>query len=190
MSISDRQRWNSRYTQEECASFERPRGFLVQSALFLPHHGLALDAAMGLGGNAAFLLARGLRVIGVDISEVALRAARQRLPGLAAVQADLSHFYFPENTFELIVNFYYLERSLWPSYSSALKPGGILVFETLSIEMLSIHPEIDPLYLLKPGELRQAFPDLETISYRQEWITESGHRRPVASLVARRPDRE
>jgi SAM-dependent methyltransferase len=36
-----------------------------------------LDIAMGLGGNAAFLLERGLRVVGLDISWVALQRAKQ-----------------------------------------------------------------------------------------------------------------
>lgn len=184
---SDRQRWNTRYQQYEKPSIKRPRKFLLENAAYLPQKGLALDVAMGLGGNAGFLLARGLRVIGVDISEIALRRAYQRLPELFPVQADLRHFSLPDRAVDVILNFYYLERSLWPFYHRALKPGGILVFETMTQDMSLTHPEIDPVYLLAPGELCQAFSKLEILVYREETINEDGRQRPVASLVARCP---
>lgn len=50
---------------------------------------------MGLGANVGWLLAHGLRVIGVDISEVAVRQALVRHPGLQAVIADLTAFTWP-----------------------------------------------------------------------------------------------
>ncbi len=104
-----------------------------------------------------------------------------------AVQADLRHFKLPEEMFDLIINFYYLERSLWDQYIQALKPGGILITETLTEEFRKQHPEIEPAYLLAPGELQQIFTGTEILVYREELINEEGHLRPVASLVARRP---
>ncbi len=146
---------------------------------------------MGLGGNAAFLLEQGLRVVGVDVSEVAVFRAKQRMPGLMAVVADLNHFFLPEYTFDVILNFFYLQRELWPRYQRALRPGGLLFFETLTIDMLQIHPEIEPAYLLKPGELRQGFEEMEILVYEEVWEEEkSGHRRSVASLVARLVDKK
>jgi hypothetical protein len=67
MSLDDARRWNARYQMDMRESFERPRPFLVEHAHLLPSSGLALDIAMGLGGNAGFYWLR-LRVIGVDIS--------------------------------------------------------------------------------------------------------------------------
>jgi hypothetical protein len=32
--------------------------------------------------------------------------------------------------FDVILNFYYLSRLLWDTYRKALKPGGLLFFET------------------------------------------------------------
>jgi len=189
MPKSDAERWNARYLYEErYATFAQPRPFLVKHAAYLPGSGLALDVAMGLGGNAAFLLGRGLRVVGVDISWVAVRQAKARLPALMAVLADLTNFPLPERTFDVILNFYYLQRDLWPQYRRALRPGGVLFFETLTQEMRALQPEIDPLYLLAPGELRQAFADWEILVYREGWESaRGGHRRAVASLVARLP---
>ena len=189
MSNSDAARWNKRFREEvRYSSFERPRPFLVENAAYLPKSGLALDIAMGLGGNAGFLMERGLQVVGVDISSVAVQRAKERLPSLMAVQADLAQFYFPPATFDVILNFYYLQRGLWLQYQRALRPGGWLVFETLTQEFLTIQPEIDPEYLLAPGELSRAFPSLETIVYYEGWSSgETGHARPVASLLARAP---
>ncbi len=189
MPQTDAERWDARYQFEaRYATFTQPRPFLVENAAYLPSSGLALDVAMGLGGNAAFLLERGLRVIGVDISWVALRQAKARLPTLMAVLADLTCFHLPEHTFDVILNFYYLQRDLWPQYRRALRPGGVLFFETLTQEMRLIHPEIDPLYLLRPGELAQAFATWEILVYREGWEEGcGGHRRAVASLVARLP---
>lgn len=189
MAKEDSVRWDQRYQEESrYNSFNRPRPFLVENAGFLPSCGLALDAAMGLGGNAAFLLERGLRVVGIDISEVAVRQAKERLPRLMAVQADLDLFCLPSSTFDLIVNFFFLERQLWPQYARALRPGGVLVFETMTQDMREIRPDIDPAYLLTPGELNQAFPELQTLVYREGWTeNDRGHRRATAALVARKP---
>lgn len=186
--LSDANRWNARYLEEPRRSFEKPRAFLVENSRHLPANGLALDAAMGLGANAGFLLERGLRVVGVDVSEVGVGIAKQRMPALMGVVADLERFYLPTAAFDVILTFYYLQRSLWPEYTRALKPGGVLFFETLTVEMLEIQPDIERSYLLEPGELQEAFPELETLVYREGWSEgeNGGHRRPTAGLIARR----
>lgn len=189
MPVEDRHRWDERYIAEErYQTFVEPRPFLVEHASHLPRCGWAIDLAMGLGGNASFLLQRGLNVIGVDISSVAVRQACARLPGLLAIQADLTHFCLPEERFDVLLNFFYLQRDLWPAYERALRPGGLLVMETLTGAMNETHPEIDPVYLLEPQELLGAFPGLETLAYREEWTEgRSGHPRATAALIARKP---
>lgn len=188
MPLEDAHRWNTRYQHDLRDSFTEPRSLLVDNAHLLPTSGLAIDLAMGLGGNAAFLIEYGLQVIGVDISDTAIRNACESLPQLIPVIADLTNFFLPVASFNVIINFFYLQRDLWPLIALALKPGGILIYETLTIDMQVIHPEIDPEFLLLPGELAQAFPGLQTITYKEGWQNlHSRHPRPVASLVARRP---
>jgi tellurite methyltransferase len=190
MPHEDALRWNQRYLKDDrFTTFLEPRTFLLQNAGLLPDKGLALDVAMGLGGNSAFLMQRGLRVLGVDISSVAVRRAHHHLPGLMVVVADLTNFYLPAAAFDVIVNFYYLQRGLWPVYRQALRPGGVLIFETLTTAMLAIQPDTDPAFLLQPGELRQAFDGWDILVYRENWVeTRRGLKHPVASLVARRPE--
>jgi tellurite methyltransferase len=186
MPISDAHRWNKRYQQDVFKTPGSPRSFLVQNAAHLPEQGLALDVAMGRGNNTSFLLERGLKVVGVDISEVAVSCAKGRFPALMALVADLTHFHFPQRYFDLIINFYYLQRDLWSVYQRALRPGGILVFESLTLDMLEQSPDIDPKYLLAPGELPCAFQSMQILVYRESWILDDrGHSRAVASLVAR-----
>jgi tellurite methyltransferase len=187
MPLSDALKWNQRYQQEKFKSFEQPRSFLLESAVHLPGGGLALDMAMGLGGNAGFLIKRGFRVIGLDISSVAVFNAKSRYPDLMAAVVDLTCVYLPANKFDVILNFYYLQRDLWPVYKRALRSGGILIFESLTVKMLEQSADIDPEYLLTSGELLQGFRELNILAYREDWvIDDKGHYKAVASLVARK----
>lgn len=189
MPDEDRLRWDERYLKDRRYSgLDRPRPFLVEHAYLLPASGLALDVAMGLGANAGFLLERGLQVIGVDISAVAVRRAKASFPALGVFIADLYGFHLPQASFDVILNFFFLQRDLWRDYELALKPGGLLIFETLFVAELPAQHAADPCYYLQPGELAAAFPGLETLVYRES-ISESEHKTPrhTAALIARKP---
>lgn len=189
MPLEDAVRWDKRYESDERHAIRRgPRTFLVEHATYLPSCGLALDVATGLGDNAGFLIERGLDVIGVDISSVGIIRAKRRWPELMAVIADLTRFCIPGRYFDVILNFYYLQRELWPVYRRALRPNGILIMEVLTEEMMTIKPDMDPNFLVKPGELGKAFSDWEILHYHEGWIELDNERqRAVASLVARLP---
>lgn len=187
MAQSDGFRWNKRYKEATTFALSEPRPLLLEADHWLPQGGLALDLAMGLGQNAAFLLQKGFKVIGVDISSIALQLAKRRYPQIMAVCADLEFFSLPANTFDVIINFYYLQRSLWDSVRKWLKPNGLLIIETMTIEMKALKPEIDERYLLQPEELKQCFSDFELLLYREGWRDRNGnHPRAVASMVARK----
>lgn len=191
MARSDAIRWNNRYEDGNYFPLREPRSLLLDSSKWLPSQGLALDLAMGMGYNAAFLAQRGLKVMGIDISFVALQKAKTFFPQIMAICADLESFILPDELFDVIINFYYLQRSLWEHVRRWLKPNGLLIVETMTEEMKALKPHIDKRYLLKAGELKEAFSDFEILLYHEGWQDREGnHPRAVASLVARKPDKQ
>lgn len=188
MPAADAARWDARHRLNLDLPAGSPREFLFENAHHLPRSGWALDAAMGRGAAAGFLLAHGLRVIGVDISPVAVTASRNEWPGLCAIRADLTAFELRAASLDVIVSFYYLERTLWPAFRRMLKPGGVLVLETLSAAMQVSRPEVDPAHFLERGELLEAFADWEVLAYREGWTRPPGRSaRATAAIAARRP---
>ena len=159
----------------------------MRFSCFLPQSGLALDLACGYGRNTLYLARQGLVAIGIDRSMDGLisgreDAARANLKA-SFVQADLTMFAFPPNAFSVVVCFKYRDRNWYPSIRSALRPGGLLVYETYSIDHLKFgHKPLDPAHLLERNELLQAFGDWEILYYREVWKG-----RGIASLVARKP---
>ena len=142
-----------------------------------------------MGASSLFLAESGLHVIALDISLVALRLAKQRagarsLP-LEAVVYNLSNPWLPPETFEVILNFHFLERATFPVFRQALKPGGLLFFETFQKAEDDL---LVPEYYLEPGELLAAFVDFDIIYWAESVLpaTESHPQRAMAQLVARK----
>ena len=191
MSHPDANRWNERYSSE-CDFWSEllPSQLLIEFDYLLPTGGVALDAACGMGRNGFYLVKRGLRVISLDISETALShlVRRYRSEGLKPSVAiyDLSNPWFPNDYFDVIINFRFLNRYTFPVYRGALKPGGILFFETfLQSDDDTQHPE----YYLDTGELLDEFKQFEVIHWEEKKITRQGEltQKWIAQLVARKP---
>lgn len=190
MNQSDQDKWNKRYTTDKTQWLNSPpRKLLLDYLARLPRRGLVLDAAAGVGMNGLVLARRGLHVLALDLSEVGLRLAQQQAlaegVGLETAVYDLSRPWFPPHSFDIILNFRFLERATFPIYRQALKPGGWLIFETF---IRTPDTESDADFYLLPGELHAAFADFEII-YSQETTAVGGRSRqhkPVAQLVARR----
>lgn len=161
MSQADRQRWDDKWADTQMESFE-PRPLLVRHRV-LQSGGRALDLACGPGHNALWLAERGYRVWGLDISGVAIRAARQsaRRRGLAAratfQEMDLADWRPEADHFDLVCVFRFLDRSLFPRIGRCLRPGGLLFYETRHVGWRRSHPGASLRYLLRRGELAAAF---------------------------------
>jgi 2-polyprenyl-3-methyl-5-hydroxy-6-metoxy-1,4-benzoquinol methylase len=184
-------RWNEKYRRESDLWLERePRQLLTSFVHLLPDRGRALDAACGVGTNAIFLAENGLNVIGIDISEHALRLALRRAKKLGysieVAVADLSHPWLPGEYFDVITNFHFLERATIPVYRQALKSGGLILFDTFLATRSAVNT---PSYYLEPGELLHLFDEFEIIHYAEESLEaiQSHGERGAAQLVARKP---
>jgi SAM-dependent methyltransferase len=184
----DAARWDIRYLDNSRPWLPRgPRQLLLDYAHLLPESGLALDAACGVGANGHFLSQRGLRVIALDISLVALRMAvhwgRTHACPLDAAVYDLAHPWLPPERFDVILNFHFLERDCIPEFQTALRSGGLIYFETF---LKTESCQEDPARYLEPGELRVIFKDYQFIHYSENLLaaTDTWPERGMAQLVA------
>jgi SAM-dependent methyltransferase len=194
--------WDAKHSLAAREAAEAPAGILAELWPLLPT-GAALDLACGRGRNAIFLAEHGRPVTAVDWSPAALdllekraqtlnlpvrriqriEKAKQARAGIDLVEADLESAQLEVNGYFLILCVRYLQRSLFPQICRALRPGGMLLFETYTKAQLDFSggPR-NPAHLLDKGELRRAFPELQTVFYR-ELRAEQG----IASLAARKP---
>lgn len=179
--------WNRRY-QDTQHGLSAPRSFLMENLSFLPVRGWALDVAMGLGHNAKILSDHGLTVVGVDFSFVALKAAKKSFPQLNLLLVNLPDFHFLSESFDVILNFWFLERHLFPVLKTLMKPGGILFFETMRSDPEINTQDINPDYLLRPGELKEKFSDWTMLLYDESLTTNVRNSpQPVVRMLARKP---
>jgi hypothetical protein len=78
--------------------------------------------------------------------------------------------------------FFFLEREMFSEVVKAVRPGGLLVYKTLTLAQLQLPggPK-NPAHLLAPGELLRLADGLRVLHYREE-IAEKA----TAELVARK----
>ncbi len=189
-SEDDKNRWNKRYNTGEYLYGKEPLKFLKDKLNILVR-GKALVLAMGEGRNAIFLARNGFNVDGCDISEKAIEKAnlfaRESGVTLNAFVADLEEYKIPADKYDLITCFYYTQRDLIPQIKDGLKKGGLVMFETYSIDQLKYGKDApgpkNPAYLLKHNELLDSFRDFRIIYYREAEIAEN---KSVVSLIAQK----
>jgi tellurite methyltransferase len=187
MAQADALRWDRRYQSQDRTS--EPRDLLVKNYRLIPSRGYVLDVAMGLGENLNFLHQHGYAIAGVDISWVAAQAAKRLTPAAQIIVADLEQYQFLQNQFDCILNYYYLWRPLVSNFYNILKKNGLVFFETLTEEMLSQAPDLEPSRLLHNNELRSLFDGIlwKTLYYFEGWVhTDLGKDKAIASMIVQK----
>jgi SAM-dependent methyltransferase len=141
--------------------------------------------AVDWSGAGLEVLEARARAQGIAIRRIsgAEQTVKRHHGGIDLVQADLEQLQLPKNTFGLILCVQYLQRSLFSQLQRALRAGGVLLFETFTQAQLEFNggPR-NPEYLLRPGELRNAFPELRVLFYRELRAGQG-----IASLMAKKP---
>lgn len=182
-----REKWDALYARRESETV-LPALVLDQNQHLLPRQGIALDLACGLGANALLLARSGLQVEAWDISPVAIdfvSKATGNLPIKASVR-DVVAEPPPSASVDVLVVSHFLDRALCPQLSAALKPGGILFYQTYCQNKVSQQGPSNPDYLLKDNELLALFDTLKVRVYREEALL-GDHQmgwRNLAMLVA------
>jgi SAM-dependent methyltransferase len=180
-----------------------PSPWLARQEGLLPREGPAADLACGSGRDAVYLALGGRSVLGLDIlpdavrqARILAREARIEPPGRATFRlADLEDLrsacrWLRSGRFSVLTCFRYLDRRLLPFLAGALAPGGVLLYQTFLEEQARRggRPR-RPEYLLMPGELLEAFPDLEVLAYDEgtdqdgSWLASVAGRKPAAAIV-------
>jgi len=187
----DQKRWDKRY-RERKPDLNRGANTILKKYLRSLPKGKALDLASGEGRNAVFLAENSFEVEAIDISPVAISRAR-KLAGargvrIKAVAADLDAYCLPPGRYDLILNFYFLDRRLIPRIKKGLKKGGMVVFETYTTEQkkLGTGGPGQTQFVLKPNELLRLFRGFHILFYREGVFREGGKRRAIASLIAQK----
>ena len=130
----------------------------------LVERGPVLDVACGAGRHAIFFAERGFEVFAVDREE-------QALPGsIQFVRADLENggpWPWPDKRFAAIVVTNYLHRPLFPRLVESLEENGVLIYETFMAGNERYGRPSNPNFLLRPGELLEAFGALTVVGFEQ-----------------------
>jgi SAM-dependent methyltransferase len=166
-----------------------PSAWLTQNADLLPHQGRALDVACGRGRHAVWLGARGLETTAIDRSHEAVafvndEARRRALPVRAeARDLETGDASLGIARYDVIVVVHYLHRPLFPALIRALRPGGLLIYETFTRAQAARGKPTNPDFLLESGELRTRVAPLVVLREREG----DYEGRSVASVVAMAP---
>jgi SAM-dependent methyltransferase len=189
--VSDAQKWDRLHAAGD-GSTPRAAAVLIEFAHLLPACGEALDLACGRGGNALLLAAAGLATGAWDISAVAL-AQLERHAAAAGVRIatacrDVVAAPPLRESADVIAVSHFLDRSLAPHLAAALRPGGLLYYQTFVRDAVDGTGPSNPAYRLGPNELLRLFAGLKVLAYREEGTVGDVARgfRNEAMLVAMR----
>ena len=165
-----RDKWNTIYSKNRLPGL--PAAVLTDNNHFLPSKGIALDLACGLGTNSLFLAARGLEVHAWDISKVAVNHLAERAGSLGLnIQArvvNITAAALPVESYDLVITSHYLDRSLPPAIMNATRPGGLICYQTFTVEKQVDMGPSNPDYLLQADELQSFVPDCKILAFKDE----------------------
>ena len=157
----------------------RPSLWLIDNSDLLPRPTegsrvvRAIDVACGSGRHALWLAAAGFETEAVDrdadaISQLRSEAYRlgltvnARVDDLERPGASLGH-----ERYDVIVVIRYLHRPLFGALRTALRPNGLLVYETFTVDQAARGKPTNPAFLLKHRELPALIAPLHVLRERE-----------------------
>ena len=171
--------WDERYAQDGYLFGTEPNDFLVSQRHLLKPGMSCLAVADGEGRNGVWLAQQGLHVLSVEASAVALekakKLARQRGVAIDFEQADLAHWQWGENRFDVVAAIFIqfappaLREQMFAGIKRCLKPGGLLLLQGYTPRQLEYKTGGPPVAenMYTEALLRDTFGDME-ISHLRE----------------------
>ena len=186
-------RWDERYQTGPKPAYGKINGWILAQQ---PHLGgdKALDFACGVGRHTLWLAKLGYQVDAVDISAAGLRhlAGRAKKLGLnhaiRLIHADLTQWRPAKANYDLVFVTRYLDRGSFPDLVAAIKPGGLLLYQTFHTDLLRLR-DFNPKLVLQPGELLRTFAHLEILAYEERRLQpgSTNRRACMSSILVRKP---
>ncbi|WP_298940015.1 tellurite resistance protein [uncultured Psychromonas sp.] len=163
-------------------------------SLFEPDKGVVLDLACGRGQNGLLLKAQNIELVFADLQQQHLSTLHKdfNIDNSALWQADfesessLDAQKLAQMQLQGILVFRYLHRPLFDSIKQAIKPGGIVIYETFTIENRQFGRPNRADFLLELGELKTVFKEWDILFYF-EGIKENPDR-AIAQIICQKPD--
>lgn len=189
--MASREQWQARFAAGTHSQTE-PANVVIASRNHWPplREGVrrALDVASGAGRNAVYLAEAGFHAEAVDWAQAGLDALQQRAmaKGLAVecrvldLESDNLELGGP---FDLVVCVDFLHRPLFAKLRAAVRPGGLIVYETYLLEQKdAAGGPSSARFLLEPNELLKKFEDWRILRYEETPLPTA-----KASLIAQAP---
>jgi SAM-dependent methyltransferase len=151
-----------------------------------------LDVACGSGRHARLFAGLGCRVDAVDIDPRCAAAMADR-PEITFTCADIENGPWPYGArqFDAVVVTRYLYRPLFPTLLASVAPDGMLLYETFALGQERFGGPSNPAFLLRPGELLDAFSrGLHVLAYEDGIVPTPGPARLQRLAATRGPESE
>jgi SAM-dependent methyltransferase len=129
--------------------------------------GLVLDVAAGHGRHVRLLRDCGFSVCAVDRDVTALVAFVGPCCEVRRIDLETDDRGQLGDDYDGVVVTNYLHRPLLPAIARALAPGGVLIYETFARGNERLGRPHNPDFLLRPGELLEAFAGLTVVAFEQ-----------------------
>jgi 2-polyprenyl-3-methyl-5-hydroxy-6-metoxy-1,4-benzoquinol methylase len=192
MSDPTQEKWDKVYGDNREQSGLATR-VVTENLHLLPTSGRGLELACGLAANSFALAEHGIEMEAWDISAVAAervnQMAAQRGSKVNASARDVVANPPAVGAYDVIVVSRFLDRTLVPAIIAALKPGGLLFYQTFTRTRIAEGgPKTDD-WRLADGELLTLFAALRPVVYREEGGVGDATKgfRNEALLVAQKP---
>ncbi len=156
---------------QPCRSSTPPSVWVERFLPLIKPGGLVLDLAAGSGRHVRLLRDCGFAVCAVDHDTTSLSAFAGPCCEVRRIDLETDEHWQLGGEYDGIIITNYLHRPLLPAIARALTAGGVLIYETFARGNESFGTPRNPDFLLRPGELLEAFTALTVVAFVQGQVS-------------------